>query len=91
MLVIAILSAIAVPVYFNIITEAKRVEAQQALTEIQRLEELSLVDNNSYSNDLSKIGFKTQLKYYSVSIALTPGGFIATATGNLDKDADIDT
>lgn len=91
MIVMAILSSIAFLLYFHIIKEAKRVEAQQALTEIHRLEELSLIDNNRYLDDLSVLGFKSQLKYYSVSIALNPGGFTATAAGNLDSDADLDT
>ena len=91
MIVMAILSIISIPLYFSIIKAAKTVEAQQALTEIQRLEELYLFDNNNYSNNLSGIGFKDQLKYYSVTIALKPNGFTATATGNLDSDADMDT
>lgn len=91
MMVMAILSLIAIPLYFNVIKTAKTVEAQHALTEIHRLEELYLVDNNSYSNNLLAIGFREPLKYYSVAITLKPNGFTATATGNLDNDADIDT
>lgn len=90
MIVMAILSAITIPLYFSIIKTAKTVEAQQALTEIQRLEELYLVDNNSYSDNLSGIGFRAQLKYYSVTITLGSNGFIATATGNIDSDPDMD-
>ncbi len=91
-IVMAILAIIALPLYFNIIKTAKTVEAQQALTEVQRLEELYLVDKNSgYSANLSEIGFRAQLKYYTVNIELKPDGFTATATGNLDSDADMDT
>lgn len=91
MMVMAILSLIAIPLYFNVIKTAKTVEAQHALTEIQRLEELYLVDNNNYSTNLLGIGFRGGLKYYSVTITLKPNGFTATATGNLDSDADMDT
>lgn len=90
-MLMAILSAIAVPLYFSVIKNAKTVEAQHALTEIKRLEESYLIDNNNYSTSLSGIGFRGPLKYYSVTITLQPNGFTATATGNLDRDADIDT
>lgn len=89
-IIMSILSIVAIPVYFSIIKAAKTVEAQQALTEIQRLEELYLVDHNQYSNNLSEIGFRGQIKYYSVNIMLRPNGFTATATANLDGDADMD-
>jgi len=90
--IVGVLAAIAMPTYFDFIKKAKRVEAQQALSEVAKKEGIHLFDNDVYSNDLIAIGFDMdRLKYYNVSIILLPHDkFLAIAMGNIDRDALLD-
>ncbi|MFQ5586230.1 MAG: type IV pilin protein [Thermodesulfobacteriota bacterium] len=93
MVVIAVLATIAIPTYSNFVKRAKRVEAQQSLSEIGKRETVYFIDNGVYSNDLVAVGFDTtKLKYYTISVAVgvPPDSFVATATGNIDRDGDLD-
>lgn len=89
MVVVAILAAIAVPLYQDSVRKSRRAEAFTALTALQQAEERWRGNNPSYSASLSDLqsSSTTASGYYTISIA-APGadaatlstGYIATAT-----------
>ncbi len=94
--ILAILSAMAVPAYLNFMKKAKMVEAEKALHEIQKLEDIYYNETDTYSDHLAAIGFFPipSLRYYTITIELGKGKgkslYEATAKGNLDGDTDLD-
>ncbi|MCH6557763.1 MAG: prepilin-type N-terminal cleavage/methylation domain-containing protein [Nitrospirae bacterium] len=94
--ILAILSAMAVPAYLNFMKKAKMVEAEKALHEIQKLEDIYYNETDTYSDHLAAIGFFPipSLRYYTITIELRKGKgkslYEATAKGNLDGDTDLD-
>jgi type IV pilus assembly protein PilE len=89
--VLGILAGIAIPVYLTYLKRAKQVEAPVALTEIKRLESMYFAFSGAYGR-LDEIGFHpgVALRYYNVTLEITPAGFKASATANLDSDDDQD-
>lgn len=55
--IVGILAAIAYPSYTNIVMQTRRTDAFNALTDINAREERFFTDNNSYTDDLTKLGF----------------------------------
>jgi len=96
--ILAILSAIALPVYFNYLKRAKRVEAPAALNQIKKLEDMYYLVAGEYGT-LVDIGYDpaADLKYYTPVLELTLDGsgavkgFEVTLTANLDSDPVLDT
>lgn len=89
--IVGVLAAIAMPTYFDFIKKAKRVEAQQALSEVAKKEGIYHFDHDVYSGELDAIGFDmSRLKYYNITLLVTFDGFLAIAMGNIDRDADLD-
>jgi prepilin-type N-terminal cleavage/methylation domain-containing protein len=102
--VIALLAAIAMPLYQNFMKKAKWVEAETVLRDIARLEDTYFIETGIYSNKLSDIGYapRVQPKYYSnIRITVgrgrrTPSGrrtqiqYQVIVKGNLDADRDED-
>lgn len=103
--VVAILAAIAMPLYQSFLKKAKAVEAESVLRDIERLETTYYIENGTYSNNLSVIGFSrsSQLEYFTqVRITVgsgrrTPGArgktplqYQVIVKGNLDGDPDED-
>ncbi len=94
--ILAIVSAIVVPAFLNFTKKAKMVEAEKALHEIQKLEDIYYNERDTYSDDLAAIGFFPipSLRHYTITIELGKGKgqslYEATATANLDGDADLD-
>jgi type IV pilus assembly protein PilE len=79
MLVLAILSILAVVAmvsHSHFVEKARFVEAEVALTEINRLEALYQANHGTYSGDFTAIGFSMSptLKYYKVVVQLQDGG-----------------
>src|SRR2546425_13029829 len=69
--IIAIIAAIAIPMFLNFLKRAKAVEGETALAEIKRLEDHYFLDNLQYSDDLSAMGFnRSGVSYYSIAILL---------------------
>lgn len=70
--ILGILAAIGIVSYSHFLKKAKAVEAETALLEVQRLEQLHYAVHGQYSADLPSLGFapKPALKYYSVNIQL---------------------
>lgn len=83
--IIGILASIGVPRYMAVTTRAKAVEFKPLLQQIYSLEESYYTENDSYSSDLSLIGFgDPKAKYFTFSVTADSGSFTATATCNAD-------
>ncbi len=85
--IISILTAIAYPNYRQYVTRAKRTEAKAALLQIATNQERVYLQENSYTMDLTKLGFATTPVFttdsesYNVSVgAADANDFTATAT-----------
>ncbi len=84
--IIGILAAIAYPSYRDVTTRAKRVEAKAALLKIATNQERFYLQNNSYTADMTQLGFNadpfvSDSGSYTISVtAADPNGFTAVAT-----------
>ena len=85
--VVGILTAVAYPSYRQYAAKAKRNEAKSALLQIATLQERYYLQNNTYTADMTKLGFPvsdnflTDTKSYVVDVtAAGPATFSATAT-----------
>lgn len=68
--IVAILIAVAGMSYSRFTTKAKSVEAEVALAEVHRLEQLHYASTGTYTTNVDELGFKPfpPLKYFSVSV-----------------------
>lgn len=68
--IVSLLIAIGVTSYSRFIAKAKSVEAEIALSEIHRLEQIHYASTGTYTADVDELGFKPfqPLKYYSLSV-----------------------
>lgn len=84
--VVAILASIAYPNYRDFTDRAKRNEARAALLQIATNQERFYLQNNTFSNDLTQLGFSanpftTDTGSYRIDItSATASNFTATAT-----------
>jgi len=85
--VIGILTAIAYPSYRQYVAKAKRNEAKAALLQISTMQERFYLQNNTYTADMTALGFSvganflTDSESYIVNVtAASPAAFAATAT-----------
>lgn len=85
--IIGILSAIAYPNYRQYAARAKRTEAKSALLQIATNQERFYLQNNSYTADMTNLGFGAASNYttdsgsYVVNVtAANANNFTATAT-----------
>jgi Tfp pilus assembly protein PilE len=84
-LILGILVSITAVAHSLFLKKAKAVEAETALYEVNRLEQLHYAVHGQYSSDLGSLGFapKPGLKYYAVDVQLPSGtkglGYQATA------------
>jgi type IV pilus assembly protein PilE len=92
-LIIAILSAVAMPSYRSYIARTHRVDAQRALTDLAGRQERYLYSNNAYTKNLSDLGGSSSMagSYYTVAIdpantSSTSFSVVATAVGAQQKD-----
>ncbi len=96
MVIVGILGSLAYPQYREFAARAKRTEAVAALLRIQVNQERFYLSNNTFTNDLTKLGFssssdaKTNSGSYSVNItAADAGNYTAVATYlNTDGEKD---
>jgi Tfp pilus assembly protein PilE len=74
--IIGILASLSFVSYSRYTDKAKAVEAEVALTEIDRLEQLHYTNHGVYSNDLEAIGFTMlpAMKYYNIHVQVGPRG-----------------
>jgi type IV pilus assembly protein PilE len=85
--VIAILAAVAYPNYQEFTARAKRTEARAALLRLATNEERFYLNNNTFTQDLTQLGFgttptwTTETGYYSIQVTQADAtNFSATAT-----------
>ena len=74
--IIGILAAVAMVSYQHFTEKAKAVEAEVALAEVDRLEQVHHANSGLYSDDLKAIGFSLgpALKYYTVGVQIYNAG-----------------
>ena len=93
--IIGILAAVAYPNYRDYAARAKRNEAKAALLQIAQNQERFYLQNNTYTSDMTRLGFPvaslyiTDTRSYVVSVsAADANDFTATATyRNVDREA----
>jgi type IV pilus assembly protein PilE len=84
--IIGVLAAIAYPSYRDVAARAKRVEAKAALLQIATNQERFYLQNNSYTADMTQLGFNadpfiSDSGSYTISVtAADPTGYTAVAT-----------
>jgi type IV pilus assembly protein PilE len=82
--VIGTLSAIAIPSYRGYSMRAQRTEAKSALLQLAANQERFYLQNNTYTTDLTALGFiggKTENGVYTLAVgAASPTTFTASAT-----------
>jgi prepilin-type N-terminal cleavage/methylation domain-containing protein len=94
--ILTLLAIIAVPLHRQSVEKAKGVEAQAALAEVVRLEQLHYANKGSYTSNLQELGFNlySPLKYTQVFVQVRqdPQGwsYIALATPLSDGKAEGD-
>lgn len=82
--IVGILASVAYPSYQEYTRRAKRAEAKALLSEISARMERYYFDNNTYTEDLSDLGFASDTPasaegHYEASVAEGPSGDIATS------------
>ena len=89
--IIGLMATIAYPQYREFAARAKRVEAKAALLQIAQNQERFYLSNNSFTNDMTDLGFTassnfiTKSESYSVSVtAANSNDFTAVATYRFD-------
>lgn len=85
--IIGILAAVGYPSYRQYVAKAKRNEAKSALLQIATMQERFYLQNNTYTADMTKLGFPvatnflTDSESYRVSVtSANASAFSATAT-----------
>jgi type IV pilus assembly protein PilE len=79
-IIVAILTAVALPSYFNQVQKSRRAEAKSALTQIATMQEQFRTEQNRYTSDLTDLGLAaagwndTENGYYEVSVLAPTGG-----------------
>lgn len=93
--IIGILAAVAYPNYRDFAARAKRNEAKAALLKIATQQERFYLNNNTYTTDMTQLGFSgssgviSNSKSYTINVpTATPNNFTATATYN-NVDAEL--
>lgn len=87
--IVGILAAVAYPSYRDMVARGKRNEAKAALLQIAAQQERFYLNNNSYTTDMTQLGFPvagghlTDSEAYTVDVtAANANNFTATATYN---------
>jgi type IV pilus assembly protein PilE len=83
LLIIAILSAIAIPSYRKYVVRANRVDAQRSLMDLAARQERYFYSNNAYSSTLVGLGANSSVAgaYYTVApVSATSTAFTMKAT-----------
>jgi len=91
-LIIGVIAALAVPLYFGYRKKAISVEAKTNLIILYRYELNYFSEHDRFTSDLNALGFNPQtIKYYTYEITESSAtGFTGKATGNIDSDPTLD-
>ena len=85
MVIVAILAAIAVPMYTGYMTRARRADAKTALEQLRAAEEMRRAEYGAYSGDLAALGTSwgapaVNQRHYTISLVASSTTFTGTAT-----------
>jgi type IV pilus assembly protein PilE len=83
--IVAILAAIAIPMYTGYIQRARRADAKTALEQLRAAQEMCRAEKGSYGNTLAMLqttfsGPGTKAGYYTITMVSTQTTFTGTAT-----------
>lgn len=93
MVVVAILAAIALPMYTGHMVRARRADAKVALEQLRAAQEMRRAEYGAYLNNLAALQTSwgapaTNQKYYTISMVATSTTFTGTATPTGSQTAD---
>ena len=79
--IVGVLMAVALPSYENSMQKGRRSDAKAALLDVANRQESFMLDNNTYTTDLTDLGFATnphisEEEHYSVTAAACASGAI---------------
>ena len=85
MVIVAILAAIAVPMYTGYMTRARRADAKTSLEQLRAAQEMRRAEYGAYSADLAALQTSwgapsTTVGFYTISLVATSTTFTGTAT-----------
>ena len=89
--IIAVLAAIALPIYSDYITRGKLTEAQNNLSALRVAMEQYFQDNRTYASSTTATNCGVSMpsgnsaKYFSYTCALTTSGYTITASGSVTQ------
>lgn len=94
--IIGILIMIAVPLYRNVTTRAKTLEARQQLSHLHTLQQSYRLEFDTFSTDFATIGYEHAklisdggtARYLIEIEKVSPNEYLATATSIIDFDGD---
>lgn len=93
--ILAILAAVALPVYSDHVRKGRRSDAVTALSLVQQAQERWRANNASYADRLESLGIASSLSpkgYYELSLSgVSSGGYTVTATAVSGKPQADDT
>ena len=79
--IVGIVASIALPAYQDQIRKSRRADGTTLLTEVRDLQERFIMENNTYTTDLSNLGYTGSVKsddeYYQVQVENPAGCGIA--------------
>ena len=78
--IVAILTSIAIPSYFNQVQKSRRAEAKQALVQVATMQQQFRTEQNRFTTDLTELGFAnagwndTENGFYEHSVVAATAG-----------------
>ena len=92
--IIGILAALAYPTLEGYLQRTRQTEARPNLSALYTAQKIYFATNRTYASSLSDLDVQFETGgdvVYSYTLTATATSFVATATGNLDDDAALDT
>jgi type IV pilus assembly protein PilA len=92
--IIGILAALAYPSLEGYLQRTRQTEARTNLSALYTAQKIYFATNRTYASSLSDLDVQFETGgdvVYSYTLTATATSFVATATGNLDDDAALDT
>ena len=92
--IIGILAALAYPSLEGYLLRAKQTEAKVSLSAIYTAQKIYFATNQTYADSLTKLDVQMETggeNRYTITLVGDSTSFTATAKGNLDDDAALDT
>ena len=92
--IIGILAALAYPSLEGYLQRTRQTEARTNLSALYTAQKIYFAPNRTYASSLSDLDVQFETGgdvVYSYTLTATATSFVATATGNLDDDAALDT